>query len=68
VARHWGLLVALIGALLVFAEHHPEVRVPVMVVSAVEKLAIAGLVFGSTLRRRPLVVTVVAGDAAMAVL
>ena len=68
VARHWGLLVAFIGALLVYAGYLPELRVPVMAVAAVEKLVIAGLVLGSPLRHRRLAVIIVAGDAAMAIL
>ena len=28
IARHWGLLVCLVGALLVYAAYHPEIRVP----------------------------------------
>jgi hypothetical protein len=40
-ARHWGLLAFCIGALLVYAAGHPEVRVPVVAVALLEK---AGLV------------------------
>jgi hypothetical protein len=68
VARHWGLLVALIGILLVVASYHPELQFPVMGVAAAEKLAIAGLVLGSTLRRRPLLLIIAAADALMAIL
>jgi hypothetical protein len=68
VARHWGLLVALIGTLLVVASYHPELQFPVMAVAAAEKLAIAGLVLGSTLRRRPFLLIIAAADALMAIL
>lgn len=68
IARHWGLLVALVGALLVLAGHHPEVRVPVMVVAATEKLAIATLVLSSTLRQRSLPLMIASSDAVMAIL
>ncbi|MGO9567328.1 MAG: hypothetical protein ACLP5H_07300 [Desulfomonilaceae bacterium] len=44
-ASHWGLLVFLIGALLVYAAFQPSIRVPAMVIGAVEKLFFAGLVF-----------------------
>lgn len=44
-ASHWGLLIFLIGALLVYAAFHPCVRVPSMVIGTVEKLFFAGLIF-----------------------
>jgi hypothetical protein len=44
-ARHWGLLIFLIGVLLVYAAFHPGVRAPAMIIGAVEKLIFAGLVF-----------------------
>jgi hypothetical protein len=68
IARHWGLLVALIGALLVLARYHPEARVPVMVVAATEKLAIATLVLSSTLRQRSMALMIASADAVMAIL
>jgi len=67
VTRHWGLLVALFGALLVYAGYHPQVRTPVMLAAAIEKLGV-GAIFGFALPRRPLLVAVIAGDAAMAIL
>ena len=30
IARHWGLLVCLVGGLLIYATYHSEVRVPMM--------------------------------------
>jgi hypothetical protein len=65
--RHWGLLVGLVGCLLVYASYHVEIRVPVMVVAVVEKFAL-GLIFGTALPRRPMLLTVIAADAVMAVL
>src|SRR4051812_42904936 len=43
-ARHWGLLAFCIGALLVYAAWHPELRVPVMLLAAAEKAGIVALV------------------------
>src|SRR5262252_10505340 len=40
VARHWGLLTFLVGALLVYAAFHPSVRGPAMVVAVIEKAAL----------------------------
>ena len=67
VTRHWGLLVALFGALLVYAGYHPQVRTPVMLAAAIEKLGV-GAIFGFALPRRPLLGAVIAGDAAIAIL
>ena len=68
IVQHWGLLVFLVGALLVFAGRHPEVRVPVLVVAATEKLLGSGLMLTGSLRRRPVVLAIVAADSLMAVL
>lgn len=68
IARHWGLLVALVGALLIYAGRHAELRTPVMIVAIVEKLAIAGLILSSSFKARPLALTIAATDSAFAVL
>ncbi len=44
-ASHWGMLIFLIGALLVYAAFQPSVRVPSMIIGTVEKLFFAGLIF-----------------------
>jgi hypothetical protein len=68
VARQWGLLVFLVGALLLYAAHHAEVRVPVLILAVVEKLAFAGSVFLSPFRRRSPAVGVALTDGGMAAL
>jgi hypothetical protein len=68
IARHWTLVVGLIGGLLIYAGYHPEVRVPVMIAGAAEKLALGALVIASPLRRRLVTMLVVCADATMAVL
>jgi hypothetical protein len=45
IASHWGLLIFLIGALLVYAAFQPSVRGPSMIIGSVEKLFLAALVF-----------------------
>jgi len=67
-ARHWGLLVALVGSLLVFAAYCPDFRVPAMVVGATEKLAIGAFVLATPLRRRVVLMMIAAGDAVMAII
>lgn len=68
IARHWGLLVALVGGLLIYAAYNPEVRTPVMIAAIVEKFAIGLLVLGSTFRNKPGAALVAGADAAMALL
>ncbi|MGA8798137.1 MAG: hypothetical protein WB526_13860 [Candidatus Cybelea sp.] len=68
IARHWALLVTLVGGLLVYAAYHPEVRFAVMIAAVVEKLAIGVLIFASPWRRRLWAATVAGGDTAIALL
>ncbi len=42
--RHWGLMAAAFGALLIFAAHHPEVRSAVMLAAMIEKAGLVGLI------------------------
>src|SRR5713226_3791640 len=52
IARHWGLLVCLVGALLIYAAYHAESRVPVLIVAIAEKAAFAFGMFISPFHRR----------------
>jgi hypothetical protein len=61
-ARHWGLVIFLIGLMLIYAAFHPAVRDPAMVVAAVEKLVLGVGVFGTSLRSRPVAAAIAAGD------
>ena len=65
IARHWGLLVCLVGALLIYAAYHPEVRVPTLIVAIVEKVALVLGVLISPFRRRPSVLAMALADAGM---
>ena len=65
-ARHWGLLVGLVGALLIYASSHAEVRVPTLIVAISEKAAFAFGVLTSPLRRRPTALVMALADAGMA--
>jgi len=66
IARHWGLLVCLVGALLIYAAYHAEIRVPVLIVASAEKAAFALGMFLSPFRRRPTVLGMALADAGMA--
>jgi len=68
IASHWGLLIFLIGALLVYAAFQPSVRVPAMVIAAVEKLFFAGLVFCGDTPRTGRLKALAGTDAGIAVL
>jgi hypothetical protein len=68
IARHWGLLVALVGGLLMYAAGQNAIRAAVMVVAVVEKLAIGVLVFSSPFRAKPIAAVVAAADSTMALL
>jgi hypothetical protein len=68
VARHWGLLIFLIGALLVYAAFHPSVRGPAIVVAVIEKAALGLGVFGTSLRTHPAAAAIAAGDSLIALI
>jgi hypothetical protein len=65
IARHWGLLVCLVGALLIYAAYHAEIRVPTLIVAIVEKLALVLGLLISPFRRRPTVLAMALADAGM---
>src|SRR5258705_13704846 len=66
IARHWGLLVCLVGALIVYAAYHSEIRVPTLIVAITEKAAFVCGVLLSPFRRRPMVLVMALADAGMA--
>ena len=68
VARHWGLLIFLIGGLLVYAAFHPSVRGPAIVVAITEKAALGLGVFGTSLRTHPAAAAIAAGDSLIALI
>jgi hypothetical protein len=65
-ARHWGLLIFLIGTLLIYAAFHPAVRDPAMVVAAIEKVALGIGVLVTSLRSHPIATTIATGDSLIA--
>lgn len=64
-ARHWALLAALVGGLLVYAAFHREVQGPALFIGAVEKLGLAALVFLGRWKRTKAATRLAAGDAVM---
>jgi len=65
-ARHWGLLIFLVGALLIYAAFHPPVRGPAVLLAAIEKIALGVGVLVTPLRRRPLAEAIAVGDSFIA--
>src|SRR6516164_6695823 len=66
VARHWGLLIFLVGALLVYAAFQPSVRLPAIVIAVIEKAAFALGIFGTSLRKHSAAVAMAVGDSLIA--
>lgn len=66
-ARNWGVLIALTGAMLIWAAFHPEARPLVLLVAGTSKLAFMGLVLSHAPYRRKAVVPLVI-DGALVVL
>lgn len=67
-ARHWGMLVLCFGALLILASKNEAIRQPVMIAAAVEKLALVGNIFATSLRKHPSALVIAIADTLMALL
>lgn len=66
-ARHWGLLLFCIGALLFYAAFHPSLRGPAVVAASIEKLGFVACVFGTSIRKRPIASLMAAADGVMVI-
>jgi hypothetical protein len=67
-ARHWGVLIFAVGALLVWAAYDPSLRVAVLAAAALEKLVVVALIFFGPLRRTQLMTVAAVADGTFAVL
>ena len=59
--RHWSLLAPSLGALLIYAAWHPELRAPLMLAAGIEKAGLVGLIVADwnksyTAGMRPIVI------------
>ena len=59
--RHWSLLAPSLGALLIYAAWHSEIRAPLMLAAGIEKAGLIGLILADwkkahTARMRPIVI------------
>jgi hypothetical protein len=68
IARHWGLLMFLIGALLVYAAFDPPIREPVILAGAIEKAVLGAGVLGTGLREHPAARAAAIRDSLMALI
>jgi hypothetical protein len=66
IVRHWGLLICLVGALIIYAAYHAEVRVPTLIIAIAEKVVLVLGLLISPFRQRPTVLAVVVADIGMA--
>ena len=68
VVRHWGVLIAAVGALIVFSAYVPAMRAPVLVAAAAEKFAIGLLVVLGRQKRTAVIKAIALMDGFFAVL
>ena len=67
-AQHWGVIVFVVGALIVYSAYAPAIRVPVLVAAAVEKIALGPLVYFGPLKRTGGMTAIALGDGLFAIL
>ena len=67
-ARHWGLLIFLVGALLVFSAYDSRMRDPVLVVASLEKIVFAAFIFFAPVKRTSVATVAAIGDSSFVVL
>src|SRR5215467_12221450 len=66
--RHWGVLIFVVAALIVYSAYVPIVRAPVLAAAAIEKFAIGLLTFFGPIKRTRCMTTLAIGDGVFAVL
>jgi hypothetical protein len=66
--QHWGVLVSVLGALIVFSAEATAVRGPVLVAAIVEKFAGELLIFFGPVKRTNVLTAIAIGDGILAIL
>ena len=66
--RHWGVLIFVVGALIIYSAYAPEIRAPVLIAAAIEKFAIGLLTFFGPMKRTGAMTAMAIGDGAFAIL
>jgi hypothetical protein len=67
-ARHWGVLILAVGALVVCSAYVPAMRFPVLVAGSVEKAAIVAMIFFGPLKRTAMMTAIAAMDGLFTIL
>ena len=65
-ARHWGLLIFCVGALLIYAAFYPSVRAPILLFAVIEQVGLGVCVLGTSLRRQGIAAVLAGADLLMA--
>jgi hypothetical protein len=66
--RHWGVLIALVGVLVVYSAGDAAIRTPVLIAAAVEKIALGSLIFYGSVKPTIIVKAAAIGDCLLAIL
>ena len=66
--RHWGVLIFVVAALIVYSAYAPTFRAPVLAAAAIEKFAIGLLTFFGPMKRTTAMTAIAVGDGAFAIL
>ena len=66
--RHWGVLISVVGALIVYSAYAPTVRAPILAAAAIEKFAIGLLTFFGPMKRTTAMTAMAVGDGAFGIL
>lgn len=67
-ARHWGVLIFAVGALVLYSAYAPFSRPAILTAAAVEKFAIVALIFFGPLKRTRLMTAIAVIDGTFATL
>ena len=66
--RHWGVLIFVVGALIIYSAYAAEIRTPVLTAAAIEKFAIGLLTFFGPMKPTSAMTAIAIGDGAFAIL
>src|SRR5215471_9356457 len=66
--RHWGVLIFVVGALIVYSAYAPTTRAPVLVAAVIEKFAIGLLTFFGPMKPTSAMTAIAIGDGAFAII
>jgi hypothetical protein len=65
--RHWGVLIFVVGALIVYSAYAPAIRAAALTAASIEKLAVVGLILFGPLERKALMTAIATIDGLFAI-